>query len=81
MGGCETGFFTIDNETLTLVEGDGSPVRSANGERITALLRAGDSARTVASRMVLARWRSERDSSEAVPGFGRPLHYPKPGWT
>lgn len=78
LGSCEKAGFTIDNETLTLVEGDGTPVRKADGERIAATLRAGESARTVASRLVLARWRSERATGELVPGFGRTLHQTEP---
>jgi len=75
MGSCETGFYRVDDDLLTLVDGGGKEVRSANGERITAHLRGGDSVRTVASRLVLARWRSERDASETVPGFNRRLSY------
>lgn len=77
LGSCEVGFFTVDDDLLTLVEGDGMPVRATNGERITAWLRAGEGARTVASRLILARWRA----SDAGADFNRPLHYRSPGWT
>lgn len=72
LGSCEIGFFTIDGDLLTLVEGDGVPIRTRNGERITASLTAGESARKVASRLLLARWRA----TDAASDFNRPLHYP-----
>ena len=71
LGSCEVGFFTIDNDLLSLVEADGTPVRKANGDRETALLRAGESARTVASRLILAHWRATNPTSD----FNRPLRY------
>jgi hypothetical protein len=55
-------------------------LRAANGERITAQLRAGESAKTVASRLVLSHWRNERAREELVSGFNRPLHYQSSGW-
>jgi hypothetical protein len=76
VGSCEVGFFTVDDDLLTLVEGDGMPVRDAGGERITARLRAGEGVRTVASRLILARWRA----SDAASDFNRPLHYRWSGW-
>ncbi|MDA9437259.1 hypothetical protein [Bradyrhizobium sp. CCBAU 51627] len=77
MGSCEVGFFTVDGDLLTLVEGDGMPVRRANGERVTARLQAGDSAHRIASRLILgARWRG----SDAASDFNRPLHYRPTGW-
>ena len=36
LGSCEVGFFAVDGDVLTLVEGDGTPVRTKSGERITA---------------------------------------------
>ena len=80
MGSCEVGHYTVDAGLLTMVTADGVPLRAANGERITARLAPGEDARRIAGRLRLAHWMHERDSSEAVPGFGRPLSYPKPGW-
>lgn len=79
-GSCEVGFFTVDDDLLTLVEGDGAPIRATNGERITARLQAGESAHRIASRLILARWRNQRAAGETVPGFNRPLDYQRSGW-
>jgi hypothetical protein len=80
LGSCEVGFFTLDDDLVTLVEGDGIPIRKSDGERITARVRPSENPRQVASRLVLSHWRNQRDSGEAVPGFGRPLHYRSSGW-
>lgn len=71
LGSCEVGFFTLDDDLVTLVEGDGIPIRKSNGERITARVRPSENYRQVASRLVLARWRE----SDAASDFNRPLRY------
>jgi hypothetical protein len=78
LGTCEVGFYRLDDDLVSLVEGDGEALRSANGERITARIRPGEGARAVASRLALAHWRTQRDASEAVPGFNRPIHQAPP---
>lgn len=77
LGSCEAGFFTLDDDLVTLVEGDGIPIRQSNGERITARVRPSENPRQVASRLLLARWRA----SDAASDFNRPLHQRAPrGW-
>jgi hypothetical protein len=75
MGDSEEGFYTVSDGLLTMVNVDGAPLRNAAGERITARLAAGEVARNIAARLVLARWRIERDAGGGVPGFGRRLSY------
>jgi hypothetical protein len=77
VGSCHVGHYTVDGGLLTMVTADGVPMRAANGERITAHMRAGDSARSVASRMVLSHWRA---TDGAASDFNRPLHYRSAGW-
>lgn len=77
LGSCESGFFTVDGDLLTVVDGSGIPIRKANGERLTATVKNGESARAVASRLILARWRD----TDAASAFNRPIHYRSSGWT
>lgn len=81
VGSCEIGHYTVDAGLLTMVSAEGAPLRAANGERITARLTPEEDARRVAGRLTLSHWRTQRDASEAVPGFGRPLDYGRSGWT
>ena len=74
-GASEEGFYTVDGGLLTMTDSEGAPLRAANGERITARLAPDEDGKRVAGRLTLARWRSERDASEAVPGFNRRLGY------
>lgn len=76
LGSCEVGFFTLDDDLVTLVEGDGIPVRTKSGDRITARVRPSENSRQVASRLILARWRE----SDAAADFNRPLQYGRLGW-
>jgi hypothetical protein len=81
VGDCQEGWFFVEGETLTLCSATGEPLRNAAGERMTARIVDGTTPRQVAARLVLSRWRSERDASDGVPGFNRPLHYRTSGWT
>jgi hypothetical protein len=74
-GDSEEGWYTVDAGLVTMVTVDGVPLRAANGERITARIVDGTAPRTVAARLVLSRWRNERDAGS---DFNRPLHYSRP---
>jgi hypothetical protein len=77
-GAAEEGFYTVEGDTLTMVTVDGTPLRSADGHRITARLAPGEDAKKIAARHTLSRWRSERAREELVPGFNSPIRYSAP---
>jgi hypothetical protein len=73
-GDSEEGWYTSDAGLVTMVTVDGVPLRASNGERITARITDGTTPRTVATRLVLSRWRA----TDAGSDFNRPLHYSRP---
>jgi hypothetical protein len=79
-GDSEEGFYQVEGNFLTMVDVDGAALRNRFGERITHHLASGDNPRQVAARLVLSRWRTDRDASEGVLGFGRRLNYSDRGW-
>jgi hypothetical protein len=77
-GDSEEGWYTVEDGLLTMVTVDGVALRNGAGERITARLTDGTAPRTIAARLVLSRWRNERDATEGVRDFGRPIRYSEP---
>jgi hypothetical protein len=75
MGDSQEGWYTVSDGLLTLVNVDGVALRNGAGERLTARIADGTAPRTIAARLVLSRWRNERDATEGVPGFGRRIRY------
>jgi hypothetical protein len=78
LGSVAEGFFRVSEDgVLTMVTATGEPLRGVMGERLTARL-DGEHERTVASRLVLAHWRSSQD--DASDFNSRRLTYPRTGW-
>jgi len=78
LGSCEVGFYTLEGDLLTMVDGDGVPMRNANtGEKITHRLASGESEKTIAKRLTLKIFNAAR--GDEIAGFNRPIHYPKCG--
>jgi hypothetical protein len=75
LGSCEVGYYTVSDDLLAMVGGDGGPLRDANnGERIThRLVPGGESEKAVAMRLTLKLWLSER--GDEMAGFNRPIDY------
>jgi hypothetical protein len=71
-GSCEEAHYTVENGVLMLVDANGELLRGNFGELITHRMEPGESERTIASRLVLARWRA----SDSASDFNRPLRYP-----
>ena len=70
------GRYTVDDNTVTLVNHLGTPVRDSDGKTYTRKLDVGDDAYKAAARLT-KQFRSARRGKERVEGFSRPLHYPK----
>jgi hypothetical protein len=73
------GAYTIENDLLTMVQPDGSPVRNPiNGETFKAKLRDGDNSVAIAGQLTL-EIRQALLGKGTVAGFNRQLDYPKSG--
>jgi hypothetical protein len=71
------GFFTVQDDTVLLVDQDGTAVKDADGATFSRKLVAGDNPKAIAHRLLRAHY-SRRKS---VSGFNRGrIHYPKTGW-
>jgi hypothetical protein len=76
LGACEVGHYVVENDLITMTDSDGAPLRDANtGERISHRMATNENEKTVAKRLTLKLFRSERGDDMA--GFSRPLRYPK----
>ena len=77
--GCGTsdwayGFYTVENDTVTMTDQSGKPLADPYGKTYTAAL-DGESPRTIAARMV----RGIEAAKPRRSNFNRPLNYPKIG--
>jgi hypothetical protein len=73
------GAYTIENDVLTMVQPNGSPVRNPiSGEMFTHKLRDGDNAPGIAGQLTL-EIRQALLGKGTVAGFNRQLDYPKSG--
>jgi len=79
-GAVTYGYFTIDDNVLTMTGSDGMPVRDpVSGEMWTHKLEPGEDARNVARRLTLKVRRSLRGETEAQERFREPIKLPKLG--
>jgi hypothetical protein len=71
------GYYTLDEDLLTMTYSDGSPVILSDGRRVTHDIKEGDNLRGIAA--VLTGEVRKSLVNELVPGFGRDLDYPPAG--
>jgi hypothetical protein len=67
---------------LTMVDGDGAPIRKPNGDFYTHKLRAGENRNVIAKVLIMEVWRMVhgKTKADASPtGFNRPINYPPSG--
>ena len=73
------GYFIVEGNTLTMTDGDGTPVRQpTTGDLFTAQLRDGLDADAVARNLTARVWRSLH-GREGAAGFNRRLNYQQTG--
>ena len=78
MGSCEIGHYTVEGDTLAMVDAKGAPLRDANtGERITHRLALGEGEKAIAKGLTLKIFRAAR--GDEMADFNRPINYPKFG--
>jgi hypothetical protein len=73
-GSAKIAYWTLEGDLVTLVDENGTPLRSEGDRLITAIVEPGADARAVASSLVYRRARGDRGN------FNRRLDYPRTGW-
>jgi hypothetical protein len=77
-GAVTYGYFTLDDNLLTMTRSDGLPVRDpVTGQMWTHKLEPGEDAGHLARRLTLKVRRALRGETEAEERFMRPIKYPK----
>ena len=69
------GFFTVENDTVLLVDHDGAAVKDAQGGMYSRKLTANENPKSVAGRLLRTHYSATRHKS--VSGFAGPIFYPK----
>lgn len=78
-GQCAEGFYFVENETLTMCDRDGVPLRDENtGRQIAMRLPPGEDEKGAAKKLTL---KIHRDANrDEMAGFHRTIRYPSRGW-
>jgi hypothetical protein len=78
-GAVVEGRYTLEDNTVTLTNHVGTPVRDPDGKTYTKKLEPNEEHRTIAGRLTKAFRRARRGDKHHVEGFSSPIHYPKNG--
>jgi hypothetical protein len=73
------GRYTFEDNTITLVDHLGNPVRDKDGKKYCQKLNPGEDHRTIAGRLTKT-FRTARLGKEKVEGFNRKINYPDLGY-
>ena len=71
------GIYTLSDNTVTITDHVGTPVRDQEGKQYSKKVENGDDHYVIAARLTKSFRSARRGDKNRVAGFSRPLNYPK----
>jgi hypothetical protein len=79
-GAVVEGRYTLEDNTVTLTNHVGTPVRDHDGKTYSKKLEDGEAGHVIAGRLTKEFRRARRGDKHQDSNFSAPINYPKTGW-